>query len=206
MKQLVEILKTSRSETLIAPAGTVTPGNIAELSSTLKQTIWVVESTSRQMDWTQDSSNKSTALWHEIIESNQEQQSSDLPSTEKDYQPLDIVSVTPLPTSGSYEITTYTQKVYYSLLSRCWAAHHDLSNLTSCTRTSSLPHLPNSPYLVPIAYPLPIHFFHFFHSPILSPSHSLSQPSSVAAPLRSQQALHITSTIVQPSPRLSLQP
>ena len=154
MEQLVEILKKSRSETLIAPAGTVTPGNIAEFSSTLKQRIWVVESTSRQMDWTQDSSNKSTALWHEIIESNQEQQPSDLPSTEKDYQPPDIVSVTPLPASGSYEITTYTQKVYYSLMSRCWAAHHDLSNLTSYTRTSSLPHLPNSPYLVPTAYPL----------------------------------------------------
>ena len=202
----MEILKKSRSEILIAPAGTVTPGNIAELSSTLKQTIWVVESTSRQMDWTQDSSKKSTALWHEIIESNQKQQFSDLPSTERDYQPPDILSVTPLPTPGSYEITTYTQKVYYFPLSRTLAAHNDLSHLTPCTRTSSLPHLPNLPYLVLIAYPLPIRSFHFFHSLILSPFHSLSQPSSAPAHSPSQRALHPTSTTVQPSPRLSLPP
>ncbi|MCJ1403006.1 hypothetical protein MMC11_006228 [Xylographa trunciseda] len=65
---LADVLHSTNADILIAPAGTVPAEHLAMSCPKVKQAIWVVEETSRHMDFGVNPSKTQTAVeWHEIV-------------------------------------------------------------------------------------------------------------------------------------------
>jgi hypothetical protein len=68
---IVEILKTTKADSLVAAAGSLPLEFITEGYPSLKHLIWVVEKTSRHMDWTEVpeglGGSIDVTVWHELV-------------------------------------------------------------------------------------------------------------------------------------------
>lgn len=112
---LAQALSRSGASILIAAAGTVSLKDVLRLSSGLKQVIWVVEKTSRHMDWNEVpegvGGSPEITVWHDIIE--EKGSTSDLPPEIPDRILPNIVTVHKRSKSENeeLEIVEFTQKV-----------------------------------------------------------------------------------------------
>lgn len=103
------MLRETKADVLIAPAGTISPPDLANSVPALKNFIWVVEETSRHMDWSDSSPN--TTQWHDVIEAGSQTSSAELPASVAEAEPTKIVSVWQKKVPWDYEIVEYTQDV-----------------------------------------------------------------------------------------------
>ena len=110
----------TRADVLVAGAGTVPLNELLPKYSGLKQVMWVVERTSRHMDWNEVpeglGGKADIAVWHDIIDE-KAFSSSDLPTEVAGSSPPDLLLVTEDATSAldSYEIVSFAQKAGFSL-------------------------------------------------------------------------------------------
>ncbi|KAL8945794.1 MAG: hypothetical protein Q9222_007712 [Ikaeria aurantiellina] len=113
---LGKMLKTANADTLILPAGSVALQGLLEQQPGLKQVIWVVERTSRHMDWNEVpegvGGNAEIAVWHDIIEERKSSASADLPSDADGKAPTSIIAISQNEAnqSDSYDIVDFTQQ------------------------------------------------------------------------------------------------
>ncbi len=111
---LAGILMESKADILIAGAGSLPLKELLPKYPHLKQVIWVVERTSRHMDWNEvgegEGGKADIAVWHDIID--EKQASSELPG-DLEGSATNILMVTEDASSAmdSYEITEFTQAV-----------------------------------------------------------------------------------------------
>lgn len=97
---------------LIAPAGILSYEQLSKVASSLKTIIWVVESTSRQMDWNESAPKGTiTATWHTLVEDAKDSADDSLHSLEFEAGPPNVISIWPLGDPGLYELVEFTQKV-----------------------------------------------------------------------------------------------
>lgn len=96
---------------LIANAGTLPFDDIKDQCKRLREVMWVVQKSSRQMDWHETSDTMSATTWHEIYEPKAATASQELPApTEEAVQVPDLISVWLNETATSGEIVAFSQK------------------------------------------------------------------------------------------------
>lgn len=113
---LAGILTETRAEVLIAGAGALSLNELLQKYRSLKQIIWVVERTSRHMDWNEVpegvGGKADIAVWHDIIDE-KASMPSELPTEIPGGAVPDVLCVVEdgISALDSYEIVTFTQKV-----------------------------------------------------------------------------------------------
>ncbi|KAL8727155.1 MAG: hypothetical protein Q9181_005810 [Wetmoreana brouardii] len=94
LESLGKALKIANAETLVTGAGSVPLQGLLEQYPELRQVIWVVEKTSRHMDWNEVpegvGGRAEIAVWHDIIEERRASVTSELPS---DRAPTNVVVI-----------------------------------------------------------------------------------------------------------------
>ena len=94
----------------IGEAGAIPLTDIKAKCDSLKHVLWVVEKTSRHMDWDDNDGAISTGTWHDIVHRNASVATEELPtSSETDAVP-DIITVWINKTATSGEIVAFTQQ------------------------------------------------------------------------------------------------
>ena len=112
---LAGILVETKADILVAGAGSLPLKELLPKYPNLKQVIWVVERTSRHMDWNEvaegEGGKADIAVWHDIIDKGQA--SSELPDDVPGGTVTNVVMVTEDAWSAmdSYELTEFTQAV-----------------------------------------------------------------------------------------------
>ncbi|KAL8894487.1 MAG: hypothetical protein Q9192_004283 [Flavoplaca navasiana] len=105
------ILKTSRADALVTAAGSVPLQELLEQHSGLKQVVWVVERTSRHMDWNEVpegvGGKAEIAVWHDIIEERKSSVSADLPTDDADKTPPNLIFISQ---GKNYELVEFTHE------------------------------------------------------------------------------------------------
>ena len=116
LANIAGILTETRADALVAGAGAVPLKELLRKYPSLKQMIWVVERTSRHMDWNEvpegEGGRAEIAVWHDIVDE-KNSASRELP-TELSGGSLPNVAMViedGMSALDSYEIVEYTQKV-----------------------------------------------------------------------------------------------
>ena len=108
----------SKADTLVAGAGSLPLKDLLPKYPSLKQVIWVVERTSRHMDWNEvgegERGKVEIAVWHDIID--EKQTSSELPDDIPEGPATNVVMVTEDAWSAmdSFDLTEFTQAVRHT--------------------------------------------------------------------------------------------
>ncbi|KAL8922794.1 MAG: hypothetical protein Q9172_003428 [Xanthocarpia lactea] len=114
LELLGDVLKTTNVDTLIAAAGSVPLQGLLEQHPGLKQVVWVVERTSRHMDWNEVpegfGGNAEIAVWHEIIEERKSLVSADPPTDNVEKGPTNVISVSQNASRKEFEVVEFTQQ------------------------------------------------------------------------------------------------
>lgn len=116
---LADFLRETNADILLAQAGTLPLSELMKAYSGLKQIIWVVEESSRHMDWKEpadyDHGKLSLATWHTLIEDHKGSASSDPPSNVPEFVSPTVLAVWQRQTTASlpetHEVVEFTQKV-----------------------------------------------------------------------------------------------
>ncbi len=115
---LAGILVETKADILVAGAGSIPLKELLQKYPNLKQVIWVVERTSRHMDWNEvgegEGGKAEIAVWHDIID--EKQTPSELPNDIPEGTVTNVVMVTKDAWSAmdSYELTEFTQAVRHN--------------------------------------------------------------------------------------------
>lgn len=168
-----ELLNASEVDGMVAAAGTLPLDDLAVQVPKLRLLTWVVESTSRHMDWngvpTNASDRLTVSVWHDVIEENEPRATSSLPANMPGETLSDLVTIwQPTDVQMKPTITTFTQ-----------------ANIVAAT-ASLITAIPLRQRLTPSDLVLPAD--HFSHSYILCNtfaalfSHTSLAINSVAAP------------------------
>lgn len=84
--RIYELLKTTEATCLICAAGNIPLDDVAEACPNIRLLTWVVEKTSRHMDWNgvpeSAQGRLSVSVWHDLVEEGLETATSDLPSND----------------------------------------------------------------------------------------------------------------------------
>ncbi|KAK3714826.1 hypothetical protein LTR37_007561 [Vermiconidia calcicola] len=113
--KVYEILNTTSADSLICAAGNLPLDDVTQECKNLKLLTWVVEKTSRHMDWNgvPDAAQErlNVSVWHDIVEENKSTTNNQLPSNDEGDKPGDVVVVSQPQKSPSTEpeIVTFTQ-------------------------------------------------------------------------------------------------
>lgn len=108
----------TKADVLLASAGSLPLKDLLQKYPNLKQVIWVVERTSRHMDWNEvgegEGGKADIAVWHDIID--EKKAPSELPSDIPGGIVTNVVMVTEDAWSAmdSYELTEFTQAVRHA--------------------------------------------------------------------------------------------
>lgn len=109
------MLKTTHADTLITAAGSVPLQGLLEQHPGLKQVIWVVERTSRHLDWNEVpegvGGRAEIAVWHDIVEERKSLVSADLPADNAENPPTNVIAVSQSASKKKYEVVEFTQHV-----------------------------------------------------------------------------------------------
>ncbi len=117
LDNLAGILTESKADILVAGAGAVPLNELLSKYPSLKQVIWVVERTSRHMDWNEvpegEGGKADIAVWHDIIDE-KGPFSGELPKETPGNTLPNIVMVVEDAMSAfdSYDIVQFSQKVH----------------------------------------------------------------------------------------------
>lgn len=106
------LLKTTDADTLITAAGSVPLQELLEQHPGLKQVVWVVERTSRHMDWNEVpegvGGKAEIAVWQDVIEERKSSVSADLPTDNAEQPPPNVIFVSK---RKDYELVEFTHGV-----------------------------------------------------------------------------------------------
>lgn len=114
---LSKMLKAANADVLVTAAGSVPLQGLLEQYSGLRQVIWVVERTSRHMDWNEvpegAGGKAEIAVWHDIVEEKRSSVSTDLPTDTPEKPPTNIIVISKNPSnlSTGFEVVEFTQQV-----------------------------------------------------------------------------------------------
>jgi hypothetical protein len=112
--KIVEQLVATKADALIAQAGSVPLEEVSKAYKALKQVIWVVEKTSRHMDWTEVPKDvggqMDVCMWHQLVQDHQDVSSSNIPDIKGDDLP-GVVTVWLDQSSSAAQIVEFTHKV-----------------------------------------------------------------------------------------------
>ncbi|KAL8824584.1 MAG: hypothetical protein Q9170_008111 [Blastenia crenularia] len=118
LEDLSEMLKAGNADVLITAAGSVPLQGVLQQYPGLKQVIWVVERTSRHMDWNEVAEgvggNAEIAVWHDIIEERPSSASDELPM-EKSSTNIVMISKNASNQPTRFEVVEFTQQVGISI-------------------------------------------------------------------------------------------
>lgn len=107
----------AKADVLLAPAGILSSQELLQYSPCLKRIIWVVEKTSRQMDWMQGPQSPGGSvqidLWHDVVDTTGQATSSDPPSETAASRVPNVISLFPKNGGADFSIMEYTQSVRY---------------------------------------------------------------------------------------------
>ncbi|KAL9606959.1 MAG: hypothetical protein Q9167_008078 [Letrouitia subvulpina] len=147
LKDLGEILASTKANTLVTAAGSVPLQALLEQHSGLREVIWVVERTSRHMEWNEVpegvGGRADIGVWHEVIEERRHIVDSNLPSDLNDDNLSNIVMVSNNRTGGpnDFDIVEFTQQNLVAAISAQTSALprlHRLSPSDTLTPLASL--------------------------------------------------------------------
>ena len=123
-------MKEAGVDALIASAGSLPLEELCNNVPGLKQVVWVVQKTSRHMDWAgtpEAAQGKlSVSVWHDVVQEHKTA-SWDLPQDE--HEPPSLVQIW-LSKNGPPEVTRFTQKVS----PHCTNSNAKLTSTESCSR------------------------------------------------------------------------
>lgn len=106
--QFLKFLRLAGADFLVAAAGSIPAKDVQKQCSGIKEVMWVVEETSRDVDWTDASENTST--WHEVADEQSSQTSSDLPTDLADDKVPDIITIWQDESPSSGRLVAFSQK------------------------------------------------------------------------------------------------
>lgn len=112
--KVYELLNACGVDGLVAAAGTLPLDDVAAQMSKLRLLTWVVESTSRHMDWngvpSQASNRLTVNVWHDVVEEKKTSATSFLPPNTPDETPPNLITIwQPTDNQSRATITSYTQ-------------------------------------------------------------------------------------------------
>ncbi|KAI4136793.1 MAG: hypothetical protein L6R39_007610, partial [Caloplaca ligustica] len=115
LEDLSKMLRAANADTLITAAGSVPLQGLLEQHPDLKQVIWVVERTSRHMEWNEVpegvGGKAEIGVWHDIIEERRSSVSADLPQDTTGKEPTNFVVVSKNAANGQgFEVVDFTQQ------------------------------------------------------------------------------------------------
>lgn len=109
-----ELLSTAGVDSLIVAAGSLPLVELSQSVPKLRQIVWVVERTSRHMDWTgapdEADGNLSVFVWHDLVENSQDAESEVLPSNDQDKPPGNVITFWQAKPGDSAQIVEFSQK------------------------------------------------------------------------------------------------
>lgn len=114
---IARILEQTHASILIAGAGAIPLKEVMKHYSGLKQVVWVVERTSRHMDWNEIpegvGGKAEIAVWHEIVNSREDSPTSHPTSNFSYSSQPNVISVYKKQRfrNEGYEVVEFTQKV-----------------------------------------------------------------------------------------------
>lgn len=106
---ITRLVQLGGADTLITEAGSVSETSIKEKCPGVKKVIWVVEKTSRQMDWSDP--DQGLYCWHELVEQRSATATSKLPDDAEGDNAPDLMTVWLNDGSASGELVSFSQKV-----------------------------------------------------------------------------------------------
>jgi hypothetical protein len=122
---IISLLKQTKADVLIAEAGAVPLEDITRGYKSLKQVIWVVEETSRHMDWTEVPTGIGgkieVSVWHQLVQDHPEISLADIPEI-KSEELGNVVSVWLGKQGSAPQIVEFTHKVCLRL-SIAWISY-----------------------------------------------------------------------------------
>lgn len=111
------MLKAASADTLITLAGSVPLQALLEQYPDLKQVVWVVEKTSRHMEWSEVpegvGGKAEIAVWHDIIEERRSSVTGDL-TNDKEPTNVIVISKNVSNPSTGFDIVEITQQVRFA--------------------------------------------------------------------------------------------
>lgn len=143
LEDLSSMLRAANADTLVTAAGSVPLQGLLEQHPDLKQVVWVVERTSRHMDWNEIpegvGGKAEIAVWHDIVEERRSSVSADLPDGK---EPTNVVVISKNASNqpDGFEVVHFTQQVGWGALSDSICLRH----ADNALRTSSQPSRPKS--------------------------------------------------------------
>lgn len=105
---VIKLLSLTKSDYLIATAGRIPPEDIKQQCKAIRNTIWVVEPTSRSLDFQDGADDES--VWHDLVNGSSDI-SSELPAGNAKDTPPGITTIWLDQSPQSGEIVTFTQSV-----------------------------------------------------------------------------------------------
>lgn len=113
--EIIGLLQKTKADVLIAEAGSLPLEEVAKKHKSLKQVIWVVEKTSRHMDWTEVpkdiGGNIDVSVWHQLVQDHQDVSTAEIPDI-KSEELGKIVTICANKPGSEERIVEFTQKVY----------------------------------------------------------------------------------------------
>ncbi|EMC93947.1 hypothetical protein BAUCODRAFT_214756 [Baudoinia panamericana UAMH 10762] len=113
--KVFELINSAGADALICAAGNLPLDGVAKECRRLKLLTWVVEKTSRHMDWNgvpgAAEGRLKVSVWHDLVDNQKANASADLPSNDHGDKPGDVVAVwQPTNPAAKPEIVTFTQR------------------------------------------------------------------------------------------------
>lgn len=105
----LKLIDMGEATFLIAEAGTLPLADVKAKCRNVRQIMWVVEKTSRHMDWNEDDRQIKSSVWHEIVQSQKSTSTDDLPENIEGERVQDVATVWLNKTATSGDIVAFTQ-------------------------------------------------------------------------------------------------
>ena len=105
-----KLVNVSTADFLIAEAGTVSLNDVKSKCKDVRQMMYVVEKTSRHMDWREDDQKVTTSTWHDTVQEKSSSETAELPSNSQVERPQDVATVWLNKTNTSGEMVSFSQR------------------------------------------------------------------------------------------------
>jgi acyl-CoA synthetase (AMP-forming)/AMP-acid ligase II len=113
--KVYELINATAANGLVCAAGNLPLEDVAQECTNLRLLTWVVEKSSRHMDWhgvPESAQNRLTvSVWHDVVEETQATAGADLPTNETGNKPEEVITIwQPTDISHPPEIVPFTQR------------------------------------------------------------------------------------------------
>ncbi|KAL8932162.1 MAG: hypothetical protein Q9211_006487 [Gyalolechia sp. 1 TL-2023] len=116
LDDLSKMLRAANADVLVTAAGSIPLQGLLKQYPGIRQVVWVVEGTSRHMDWNEVpegvGGKAEIAVWHDIIEEKRPSVSTELPADNPEKAPTNVIVISNNPSNRStgFEVIEFTQQ------------------------------------------------------------------------------------------------